>query len=122
MDGKRFIQRPKWSPAKGTDEAIPTPLCPVCGKSIGDLASAFCDRNSGEAIHFDCALNIVTKREQLDHGDTLSYIGGGRFGVVHFDRGPGAKGRFRIKKVIESDKKDERSDWRRIIADHFSVT
>jgi hypothetical protein len=98
------------------------------------------DKDSGQPVHFDCALARLTETERLDSGDVLSYIGGGRFGVVHFtesragfrnrlfqaDSGRyenGPPGRvFTIKKIVEWENRENRPDWRVSIADHYSIT
>jgi hypothetical protein len=134
-----LIDRPKWTPPQVSAEPIPVPDCPYCGKPIKDLAAAIADKDSGQAVHFDCIIGRLAENESLEQGDTIAYIGGGRFGVVHFSGrgtrgeasgrpspgGPGFAGEnriFTIKKVIEWENKDERVDWSRVMADHFSVT
>jgi hypothetical protein len=134
-----LIDRPKWTPPQVSAEPIPVPDCPYCGKPIKDLAAAIADKDSGQAVHFDCIIGRLAENETLEQGDAIAYIGGGRFGVVHFigpqgnpqggrrspPGGAGFEGEnrvFSIKKVIEWENKDERVDWRRVMADHFSVT
>jgi hypothetical protein len=78
-------------------------------------------------VHFDCVAAKIAAEETLERGDTVTYIGGGRFGIVHFE-GTGIPGRggerktFQIKKIIEWENKDNRADWRSTISDHYSVT
>jgi hypothetical protein len=116
-----LIDRPKWTPPQVSAEPIPVPDCPYCGKPITDLATAIADKDSGQAVHFDCIIGRLAENETLERGDAIAYIGGGRFGVVHFNN-PQENRIFSIKKIIEWENKDERVDWRRIVADHFSVT
>jgi hypothetical protein len=112
--------RPKWVPPTLLTSAIPKPECPVCGKPIDDLASAINDKISGRAAHFDCIRGKIAAGEPLGKGEVLSYIGGGRFGVVNFD---GQEKRyFKIKKVIEWEVGETRADWREDIAGHYSIT
>jgi hypothetical protein len=118
--GVRGRDRPKWTPPALSKEPIPAPLCPLCGKPIEELASAINDKISGEAAHFDCVRGKIAALESLGKNDELSYIGGGRFGVISFDSQD--KRYFKIKKIIEYEAKDLRAKWRGNIADHFSLT
>jgi hypothetical protein len=114
-------KRPKWTPVKLLTDPIPTPVCPYCNKSIKELAQAFTDKNSGEAIHFDCVRERLANSQILEKGENITYIGGGRFGVVYLAI-PNSMRTFKIKKIIEWENKDERAVWRGNIADHFSLT
>jgi hypothetical protein len=116
--GRFFYDRPKWVPVKKPDEPIPELVCSLCDKPITDIASAICDRREDKVFHFDCLLSQLKEKEALEEGDNLTYIGGGRFGIVHHD----SRKKFTIKKIIEWDKGEERVHWRKIIADHFSST
>jgi hypothetical protein len=79
------------------------------------------DRNSGEPVHFDCIIARISEGELLEQGDAVSYIGGGRFGIVHFND-PRDIQNFKIKKILEWEDKENRAEWRRSISDHYSVT
>jgi hypothetical protein len=102
-------------------EPIPVPNCPYCGKPIRDLAAALTDRNTGEAIHFDCVLGRLTENEILEQGDAVTYIGAGRFGVVHFANPKDPRG-FAIKRIFEWEDRENRAGWRISLADHYSIT
>ncbi|MDR3166892.1 MAG: hypothetical protein LBT93_03025 [Treponema sp.] len=119
-DGLIF-ERPRWTPPKMSAEPFPVPVCPYCGKPIRDLASAFSDKNSGEAVHFDCVLARISEGEILEKGDSVVYIGGGRFGIVCFDSAENTQ-HFIIKKIFEWEDKENRASWRSLICDHYSVT
>jgi len=124
-EGRR--ERPKWVPPALSSVPVPTPQCPYCGKPIRDLAFALTDRASGEAVHFDCMAARVGERERPDKGESVVYLGGGRFGIVRFGvlvekRGGGQKRGFSIKRIIEMEDRGERPAWRGEVADHFSVT
>jgi hypothetical protein len=97
------------------------PDCPVCGKAIRDLAQAISDRKTGSPVHFDCILEKITKNETRDAGDVISYIGGGRFGVLAWQN-PQEPRSFRIKRIIEWENKEDRAVWRKPVADRFSMT
>jgi hypothetical protein len=112
--------RLKWTPPELLTNPIPKPECPLCGKPIENLAMAINDKRSGAAAHFDCVRGRVAVAEQLGKNETLSYIGGGRFGIIDFE---GSEKRyFKIKKIIEWEGTGTRADWRVNIADHFSMT
>jgi len=145
------FERPKWIPPSINTEPLPVPDCPYCGKPIRDISSAMADKDSGLPVHFDCVSARIAKGEILEKGDIVTYIGGGRFGIVGFgvsgesprdssrgtsrnfpnkagasadpDRFQPARGcDFKIKKIIEWENKDKRAEWRATICDHYSVT
>jgi hypothetical protein len=69
----------------------------------------------------------IAQEEILERGDAVTYIGGGRFGIVYFGgaetHSKGGDGKiFKIKKIIEWENKDNRAEWRSTISDHYSVT
>ena len=121
-----FIDRPKWIPPKVNTDPLPVPDCRICGKPIRDLPSALADRDTGAPVHFDCVTAGIADREILEKGETIAYLGGGRFGVIR----PGyqdSQGRaesqgFKIKKIIEWENNEKRAEWRSLICDHYSVT
>ena len=115
------IERPKWVPPPVPNDPIPVPNCSYCGKPIRDIAAALCEKGTGNAVHFDCIITRISQDETPEKGDFVSYIGGGRFGIVHFNN-PGDPKKFTIKKVIEWENKDERPEWRSLVSDHYSVT
>jgi hypothetical protein len=123
-----FFERPRWTPPKLSTDPLPAPACPWCGKPIDDIAAAIADRNSGEPVHFDCIIARIGGGETLEAGDEITYIGGGRFGVVNFDdppdrqKRPGEPRNFKIKKILEWEDKENRAEWRQSISDHYSVT
>jgi hypothetical protein len=116
-----FGERPKWSPVAMSTVEIPVPLCPLCGEPIKELSMAFTNKNSSEAVHFDCARESVQRSVRLEAGDMVAYIGGGRFGVVHQPNAQNLNG-VKIKQIVEWEKKEIRAEWRALIADHFSLT
>ena len=113
--------RMQWVPPKLSTEPFPVPNCPYCGKPVKDLSLAISDRDSGDIIHFDCIIARISKGENLEPGDTICYIGGGRFGVVHFND-PSRLQEFSIKRIYEWENKDNRADWRQAVSDHYSIT
>jgi hypothetical protein len=116
-----MIDRPQWTPVRLPSTPISTPDCPVCGKPIRDISAAITDKNSGLPAHFDCIIAKISENEVQDRGDVVAYIGGGRFGVVHYQSPQDTKN-FKIKKIIEWEVKENRAEWRQPIADRFSAT
>jgi len=129
-----FYVRPKWVPPVPNTSPLPVPDCPWCGKPIRDISSAIADKDTGVPVHFDCVAAKIASGENLEKGDIISYIGGGRFGIVSFGgkdsqertgsgfRGPVSEFRdFKIKKIIEWENKDKKAEWRSEISDHYLV-
>ena len=115
-------ERPNWTAPVQNTEPLPELKCIRCGLPITDPHSALSERQSGEPVHFDCVMSEIHEHENLEAGDVLSYIGGGRFGIVHFNNGKGGEKNFTIKKILEWEDKEKRAQWRDIIADHYSIT
>jgi hypothetical protein len=115
-----FFDRPKWVPPQLSSEPLPQPDCPYCGKPIRDISAALTDKGSGAAVHFDCVIARLAEGEVLEAGDAVTYIGGGRFGVVQFPN-PQDGRNFKIKKIVEWEDKESRADWRKDISDHYSI-
>jgi len=119
----RVIQpeRSQWSAPQQPANPITTPDCPWCGKQINDITTAITDKDSGHPVHFDCVLARITEMENLETNDTVCYIGGGRFGVVHYNNPPDTRN-FTIKKIYEWEAKDSNNEWRKPISEYFSIT
>ncbi|MDR0512189.1 MAG: hypothetical protein LBG93_03700 [Treponema sp.] len=118
-------ERLKWVPPEINTEPLPVHNCPWCGKPIREIAFAMTDKSSGAPVHFECVAERLSEREGLEKGDVITYIGGGRFGVVCFNGNEGSplsRRTFKIKKIIEWEDKDKRSDWRVLICDRYSIT
>lgn len=93
--------------------------CSFCGKPVTDFASALAHNESGEPVHFDCVLSYLTERENLSEGQSVAYIGQGRFGVIRM-KNPSDASRFSIEKVIEWESRDKKYEWRSTIADVYT--
>jgi len=113
--------RPRWTAPVLPANPITAPDCPWCGKQIKDITTAISDKDTGLPVHFDCVLARIAEMETLDANDSICYIGGGRFGVVHYNNPPDTRG-FIIKKVYEWEVKDDNNEWRRPISEYFSIT
>ena len=114
-------ERPRWSAPVLPSNPITTPDCPWCGKQIKDITTAIADKDTGVPVHFDCVLARITEMETLETNDNVCYIGGGRFGVVHYNNPPDVRD-FTIKRIYEWEVKDNNAGWRRPISEYFSLT
>lgn len=97
---------------------LPVKDCAICGKPIFDLAGAVADKDSGEPVHFDCALERVAAAEPLAAGEKIVYLGAGCFGVVGFKSGN--DGAFEVKRRIRWEKEGEKQPWRREISSYIT--
>jgi hypothetical protein len=116
-----FVERPKWVPPKQPAFTPPSAVCAWCGKPIKEISAAISEPVSGKPVHFDCAISRIMEQEVLEKGDTVSYIGGGRFGIIHYNN-PSDIRDFRIKKILEWENRENRSEWRVVISDYFTLT
>lgn len=73
-------QQQRGEPLKRLKE--PLPNCLLCGKPIESIAQALGGEEEGTFAHFDCALEEIRNQEQLQAGQTLSYIGKGTFAII----------------------------------------
>ncbi len=93
--------------------------CEYCSRPIHELVSALVDKKTGGAIHFDCVLSKLNETENLEEGQKITYIGQGRFAVVHFEN-PHDLRKFSIVKTIDWEDRDSPSPWREEIAGLYS--
>jgi len=114
-------ERPRWTAPVLPANPITTPKCHWCGKQITDITTAISDKETGLPVHFDCVIERISGVETLDANDSICYIGGGRFGIVHYKNLQDTKD-FTIKKVFEWEVKDNSNEWRRPISEYFSIT
>jgi hypothetical protein len=114
-------ERPRWTAPVLPINPITTPDCPWCGKQIKDITTAISDKDTGLPVHFDCVLSRIAEMENLDPNDNVCYIGGGRFGIIHYNNLPDTRDFF-IKKILEWENKDINNEWRRPISEYFSIT
>lgn len=93
--------------------------CALCGQPVTDFASALAHNESGEPVHFDCVLSYLTEREHLTEGQSISYIGQGRFAVIRMQNSSNTS-RFSIERIIEWESRDKKYEWRMTIADAYT--
>ncbi|MCI1208802.1 MAG: hypothetical protein LKF96_05095 [Treponema sp.] len=94
-------------------------VCEKCGLPINDIASALPDRETGNPVHFDCVLDELQKNEHVKENEKITYIGQGRFAVLHFDNIHDMK-HFTIQKVIPWEDRDADCSWRKEMAALYS--
>ena len=92
-------------------KALPVLNCAICGKPIFDLLGALADKDSGEPVHFDCALERVSSSETLAPQERIAYLGAGCFGIIA--PSPTKSGEIVVKKVIHWEKEGEKQSWRK---------
>ena len=97
-----------------------TVMCEICGEPIADMSTAIGNRTSGEPVHFDCVIAKLAETERVGTNDKITYIGNGKFAVLHFDNVHDMR-HFTIKHEIEWEAKDQaRQPWRTEIAGLYS--
>ena len=106
--------------------------CSFCGKPVTDVASALADKTTDKPVHFDCVLDYLAEHETLSAGQSISYIGQGRFAVISSKVPASVQGaatagaaglpspRFVIERIIEWEPRDKKYEWRANIADAYS--
>lgn len=94
--------------------------CEICGEPINELASAMNNRGTGNPVHFDCILSQLTEQEKPGPNDKVTYIGNGKFAVLHFENVHDMR-HFTILKEIEWEGRDDkRGEWRDTMAGLYS--
>lgn len=93
--------------------------CGICGGLISDIASAITDKSTGKTVHFDCILDKIAKEEKPLENEKVAYIGQGRFAVLSYENIREQKN-FKIKKIIEVEDRENKSEWRTEISDLYS--
>lgn len=94
-------------------------ICPKCNERITDMASAICDKASGQPMHFECVMKMLESSETLGQNEKIAYIGQGRFAVLYYENIRDQR-HFQIKKIIEMEDRDNRASWRDEMSGLFS--
>ena len=87
----------------------PAPRCPLCLESVDDLVHALAHPDTEAPAHFECVLNSIRDREQLEPGEQVCYVGGGVFAIVRAGRG---RRSVRIRKRIPYESESAPPPWR----------
>jgi hypothetical protein len=95
------------------------PVCELCGQQITDVSSAIANKVSGSPVHFDCVIKKIAETEKTGEKDKITYIGQGRFAVLHFEN-PHDMRHFTIVKTIEWEDHEKKSEWRSEMAGLYS--
>jgi len=91
----------------------------ICAAGMAaHLAGAVAEKESGEPVHFECALERVAAAETLEAGEKVVYLGAGCFGVVSFKSGN--EGAFVVKRRLRWEKEGEKQPWRREISSYIT--
>lgn len=94
-------------------------ICPKCNQPIAEISSALTDRATGTPVCFECALHEIEAAEKPGEKEKIVYIGQGRFGLLYFEN-PRDQRKFTIKKVIEWEDRDKKSEWREELSGLYS--
>lgn len=94
-------------------------ICPLCNKPVSEISSAIQDKTSGNPVHFECVMEKLTQSEPVGQNEKICYIGQGRFGILYFEN-PRDQRHFTIKKIIEWESRETKSDWREEVSSLFS--
>lgn len=86
--------------------------CVRCGEHIEHPEAALAAPESGEPIHFDCAMEDVAKTEKLGPKEKMCYLGHGNFGIISYNSGSSDKN-FVIRKRISYENLEKEADWRK---------
>lgn len=88
------------------------PECPICNQSVKFLLTAISIGEDKSPAHFDCVIKRITETENLGSKEKITYIGNGNFAVVSGKAGKDLK----IKKKIEFEENESKSEWRKRIS------
>ncbi|WP_147615769.1 hypothetical protein [Treponema pectinovorum] len=95
-------------------------LCELCGEPVLELASALKNKTTGNPVHFDCVLKKIAEKENLSPQEKVTYIGNGKFAILHFENVHDMR-HFSIVKEIEWEERDsKRGEWRDEMSTLFS--
>lgn len=89
---------------------LPQVDCPYCGKPIKFLNTAISVDGEENPVHFDCILTKIGETEQIASDESISYLGGGFFGIIRtIKESPG----FTIRKKFKIEEIAEKPEWRK---------
>ena len=94
-------------------------ICAKCGNPVLEISSCMSDKATGKPIHFECAIGEVEKNEKLLPNEKIAYIGQGRFGILSYEN-PRDQRHFTIKKIIEWEEREKKSEWREELSELYS--
>ena len=83
------------------------------------MASAICDKVSGQPMHFECVMKMLESSETIGQNEKIAYIGQGRFAVLYYENMRDQR-HFQIKKIIEIEDRDKRASWRDELSSLYS--
>lgn len=86
------------------------PPCEICSKPIGDITTAIAKPGSNLPIHFECALNIVSKELKPGDDEKIIYLGKGSFAAVRLEAYRREK--LIVRRQVNWENVEKRGDWR----------
>lgn len=93
--------------------------CPICGELITDLPSSLTGRESGQPVHFECAMADASKQMNIGENEKICYIGHGTFALLHFDN-PRDMRHFRMVKKVEWEEQAKTYEWKEKVCNLYS--
>lgn len=91
----------------------PRPVCSICGEPIEAIIEAITE-SDGTYSHFDCVLNKLKEKYNVQEPDKISYIGHGNFAVFTHDE----EGKFVIKEKIAYESNDNYNSMIKYVEEH----
>ncbi len=88
------------------------PECPICNQSVKFLLTAISVGEDNRPAHFDCVLKLLSETEDLGPKEKITYIGNGNFAIVSGKAGKNLV----IRKKIEFENRESKSEWRKLIS------
>jgi hypothetical protein len=98
----------------------PPPTCPICEKPVYEIYSAITEKESGLPAHFDCIITRLIEQEKPGPTERVIYLGAGSFALIDVGPNPNMT-KFTIKKRIQYEEKDKKSEWRKPLAGKSQV-
>ena len=95
---------------------IPESTCPFCHNLISDFSTAIARSDDGTPSHFDCVIVDLVAKEELGSDEKICYLGNGSFGIIK-ERLNSRTNRFFIRKRIQYEAADKKSEWRKDISE-----
>ena len=91
------------------DNGERAPQCPLCGEPVRDQKTAIVTPESRSSLTLTACCEDLAKREGLQPGEKITYLGRGTFGVVSYRSGA-AGVPFTIRKRIDYEPPASRTE------------
>ena len=93
--------------------------CPLSGEPIDNIYMAITDPDSGKPARFDKVVENLQKRETIQSGQRLVYIGAGNFGILENTTKDG-KQHIEVTKKIPYEDPYDKKQWRKELSPGIS--